>query len=408
MIEFADTAPAVQIQPVEYNRLLGYPPGLVLEGRAQELADIAADWFVKNGKPWVYARQAESLHAGNGSIEIDGISFHSPRLQSTLQRTDAHSAIMVAAGAGPELECEAQRLWRDEKPDEYFFLEMYGSAVVERLITMTGARLCSWAERQEMAVLPHYSPGYPEWDIGEQSRLLNLVTESGRKPLPSQLEALGSGALRPRKSLLAVFGLTHHTERVRPLTGLVPCENCSFAPCQYRRAPYVRAPESSNLIGLPANAGAPAKQPAKYGVNTKALKRWANERLSLKTRGDGAIEAVFRYDGTTCSNMGRPLTFHYTVQLGAPESGYRIREQHCFPAPGDTGHTYMCQYDDGRLLPVIDAEKPLLGRPLDDVLVWQRPDCAAGCYCDPGGREHKWALVLETIHYALAQMEKSQ
>ena len=86
-----------------------------------------------------------------------------------MQRAEADSAIMVAAGAGPELECEAQRLWQDEKPDEYFFLEMYGSAVVERLVTMAGARLCSWAEQQQMAVLPHYSPGYPEWDIAEQS-----------------------------------------------------------------------------------------------------------------------------------------------------------------------------------------------------------------------------------------------
>jgi hypothetical protein len=402
MIELADTAPLVDVQPVEYNRLLGYPPGWVLEGRAQELAEMAAGWFASNGRPWVYARQAENLRTDNGSIEIDGASFTSARLRSTLQRAEAHSAIMVAAGAGPELECEAERLWKDEKPDEYFFLEMYGSAVVERLITITGAQLCSWAEQREMAVLPHYSPGYPEWDIAEQSRLLGLVTQAGRKSLPSPLEALPSGALRPKKSLLAVFGLTHHTDRVRPLTGLVPCENCSFVPCQYRRTAYVRAPESSNLIGLPANP-VPTPQPAQYGVNTKALKRWASERLSLNPRGDGAIEAVFRYDGTTCSNMGRPLAFHYSVKLGPPEGGYLIREQQCVPAPGDTGHTHMCQYDGGRLLSAIDCEKPLLGQPLDRVLLWQRSDCAAGCYCDPAGREHKWGLVLQTIHYALTQ-----
>jgi hypothetical protein len=413
MIELADTAPVVDIQPAEYNRLLGYPPGWTFEGRAQELADMAACWFVKNGRPWVYARQAESLQAVNGSIQIDGVSFHSPRLQSTLQRAEAHSVILVAAGAGAELEREAQVRWQDEKPDEYFFLEMYGSAVVERLVTMTGARLCSWAEQQEMAVLPHYSPGYPEWDISEQSRLLGLMTESGRKRLPSPLEALCSGALRPKKSLLAVFGLTHHVERVRPLTGLVPCENCSFTPCQYRRAAYVRAPESSNLIGLPADSApllsvAPLNPAAKYGVNAKALKRWASERLSLESRGDGAIDAVFRYEGTTCSNMGRPLTFHYTVKLGPPEDGYRIRGQQCVPTPGDTGHIHMCRYDDGRLLTAIDGDKPLLGQSLNDVLAWQRPDCAACCFCDPAGREHKWGLVLETIHYALTHREKSQ
>ena len=48
---------------------------------------------------------------------------------------------------------------------------MFGSAVVEHLTTMTGARLCAWAEGHEMAVLPHYSPGYPEWDIAQQAEL---------------------------------------------------------------------------------------------------------------------------------------------------------------------------------------------------------------------------------------------
>ena len=37
-------------------------------------------------------------------------------------------------------------------------------------MTMTGARLCAWADGQRLAVLPHYSPGYPEWDIAEQPR----------------------------------------------------------------------------------------------------------------------------------------------------------------------------------------------------------------------------------------------
>jgi hypothetical protein len=28
---------------------------------------------------------------------------------------------------------------------------------------------------------------------------------------------------------------------------------------------------------------------------------------------------------------------------------------------------------------------------------------SAGCYCEPESRLHKWGLVLETIHYALAR-----
>jgi hypothetical protein len=384
-----ETIPEVDVQTAEYNRLLGYPRDHVLTGRARELAEWARTWYADHGRPWTYWREA----VWNGGrplgpdlcLRIDGVPFNCLRLQKMLEDAEAHAVMLVAVSAGPELEAEAQRLWSDEKPDEYFFLETFGSAVVERLTTTAGARLCDWAEGQGMAVLPHYSPGYPDWDILEQQRLLELI---GPSALPGRVEVLGSGALRPKKSLLAVFGLTRHTEHLQRLVNLVPCENCSYTPCQYRRVPYVA------LNGR-----------SRYAVNTKALKRWAQERLSIERREDGAIDALFRYDGTTCTNMGRPLTFHYRVKLGPREAGYPIREQQCSPAPGDTGCTSMCEYIKNAepLMAAIDREKPLLGRSLNDILSWKRPASLAGCYCEAASRDHKWGLVLETIHYALEQ-----
>ncbi len=405
MIELASTVPDVNVQPAEYARLLGYPRGWVIEGRARELADWARIWYAKNGRPWVYARQADALEIADGSILIDGTSFSSKRLQDTLRHADAHSAILVAVGAGPEAEEEAHRRWQDDKPDEYFFLEMYSSAVVEHLTTMTGANLCDWAERHEMAVLPHYSPGYPEWDVAQQPRLLELIKRTRKQSLPCPVHAFDSGMLRPKKTQLAVFGLTRHTDRLRRLTELIPCENCSYAPCQYRRTPYRRAPKPDDPEACASSAVLDRR--AEYTVNIKALKRWAEDRLSVQTCPDGSIEFLFRYDGTTCTNMGRPLTFHYNVKLGPRAEGYPIREQRCAPAAGDSGHTYMCQYIDNRegLMRAIDREKPLIGQRLNAVLSWKRPAAAAGCYCDPLSREHKWGLVFETIHYALAQQE---
>ncbi len=407
-IELVDTLPGVNVAPAEYTRLLGYPHGRVLEGRALELANWARAWYEKNGKPWIYARQAESLEIAGDKIQIDGMPFTSKRLQSTLEQADAHCAILVAVGAGPETEEEARKRWEDEKPDEYFFLEMFGSAVVEHLTTLTGANLCDWAERHGMAVLPHYSPGYPEWDIAEQPQLLELMKRTRKRTLPSPIEVLDSGMLRPKKTLLAVFGLTRHTDRLRRLTELVPCENCSFASCQYRRAPYRRAPRS--IEPAVPNRAAILDAEADYSVNVKALKRWAEERLSLQASEDGTIDALFRYDGTTCNNMGRPLTFHYTVKLGPRAEGYPILEQHCAPAGGDAGHTQMCQYLENpeRLMSAIKREQPLNGQTLNAVLAWRREPSAAGCYCEPASREHKWGLVLETIHYALVQMELAQ
>jgi hypothetical protein len=399
MIEIIDSSPEIQVDSAEYQRLLGYPRDHTLTGRALELAAAARDWYRQHGRPWLYARQVDRLDIENGLMRIDGVSFGSQRLAVTLRQAEAHSAFLVAVGAGPEAENQAHQLWLEEKPDEYFFLETFGSAVVEHLMTGLGARLCAWAEGRAMAVLPHGSPGYSQWDVAEQGSLLRLIQSAATTSLPGTLEALGSGALRPKKSQLAVFGLTLRTDRVRRLSDLVPCQNCSFANCQFRRTPYLRARQTPELAAIAVHQ----PEPATYSVHTKALARWAAERLSLETLADGVVQAQFRYDGTTCSNMGRPLTFQYHVTLGPRQDGYPIRAQHCAPAPGDTGHLHMCQYltNAGPLMAAIEREKPMLGQPLHQVLSWPRPANPAGCYCEAASREHKWGLVLETIHYAL-------
>ena len=379
------------MQPAEYLRLLGYPRGHLLDGRARELAEWAREWYAQHGRPWTYVRGVEAVRPEPGAVVIDGVRFTSGRLAATLAGAGADRAFLAAVSAGPELEEEAHARWRDGKPDEYFFLEVFGSAVVEQLVTATGARLCAWAAGERAAVLPHYSPGYPEWTIEDQAGLLALIRPE--QPAAVPLDVFESGMLRPKKSLLAVFGVTRHVERVRPLSELSPCENCSFAPCQFRRAPYRRA-----------IAPVPTPSDARYSTSVKALRRWSEERLTLDVRADGTVAAVFRYDGTTCTNMGRPLQFYYHVTLGPRQDGHPILEQSCGPAPGDEGHTAMCRYisDREQLMSAIAAERPLHGRPLDDVVRWTWPSSPAGCYCEPESRAHKWKLVLETIHYALA------
>jgi hypothetical protein len=417
MMHVVDTRPDVDVSQLEYARLLGYPRDHVFKDRARELADKARRWYAANGKPWIYARQAQQLDNTNGSICIDGVSFSSRRLQSMLRQAEANSVILVAVSAGAELECEAARLWHDEKPDEYFFLEVYGSAVVERLITMCGAQLCAWGEEKKLAVLPHYSPGYPDWDISQQPRLLDLIRRTDRQHMPGELATLDSGMLWPKKSLLAVFGLTRRMDRVRRLSELNPCEGCSFLACQFRRAPYSGTPlspepnllaETKQILSNMFSSGSALDCDAKYTVNAKALARWSAERLTLTTKSDGATEALFQYEGKTCSNLGRPIRFLYRVQLGEREKGYPIREQSCGPAPGDQGHKSMCSFMDNAelLMSSINADKPLLGQRLDRVLSWDGASTGAGCYCHAGDRLHKWRLVLETIHYALAQREK--
>ena len=205
--ELFDAAPAVSVTEPEYRRLLGYPSHHTPGARASELAAWARSWFTGQGRPWVYVREAGLELGAGGTLRLDGTEFQSPQLHGHLRSLGARRAMLVAVSAGRECEVQASQLWEEAKPDEYFFLEMFGSAVVEQLVAATNGRVCDLAERAGLMALPHYSPGYSGWDVAEQNKLFALITGGASRPLPGPLEVLASGMLRPKKSLLAVIGL---------------------------------------------------------------------------------------------------------------------------------------------------------------------------------------------------------
>lgn len=404
---FRVPVPVVDVLRSEYQRLLGYPSDHTPSDRAEELMTWARAWFAEHGRPWIAARQLDAVGVSADDVTLDGRPFSSGRLRRIFRDAGAERAVAVAVSAGPEAEAEAHRLWEAGRPDEYFFLEVYASAVVEHLVMSAGAQLCEWSEPQGWRVLPHDSPGYPDWDISEQARLREVLID-GAVDAGGRLTVLDSGMLQPKKSLLAVFGLTQRIDRVQRLTDLIPCEHCTLQGCQFRRVPFRRGRPAADpeITTLEAPPPAPAElvRGAAYATNRKALARWAAERLSIDRAPDGRLLASFRYDGTTCSNMGFPLAFDYRVTLGTRELGYPLLSESCAPASGDIGHTRMCKYisQPGPLMEAIALEQPLLGKPLNEVLTWARATHSAGCFCDAESRTHKWGLVLETIHYALA------
>jgi hypothetical protein len=419
MLELIDIRPDSNVQESEYKRLLGYPGRHVLEGRSRELADWTRQWYAEHGQPWIYARQTDGLELTDERISFSGTEFSSKQLHDQFNAAQAHSAVLVVVSAGKHCEEKALELWQEGKPDEYFFMEMYGSAVVEHLISIASGRICGWADHHGMVALPQYSPGYSGWEVTDQTKLWDLIRQKSGRDFPGELHVLDTGMLRPKKSLLALFGITRHLDKVQSFRNLVPCENCSLPRCQYRRVPYKRSlPQIEDVHRLQSGGHEDStaeifsesglNHDAKYSINPRALQKWSRDRLQLSALHDGSVEARFRYEGTTCSNMGCHLEFDYHIRLGTADEGYRILEARCVPAVGDTGHTCQCEYlnNAGSFMRSIATEKPLQGRPLNDVLTWERPYSPSGCYCDADRRSHKWGLVFEVIHYALVQRQK--
>jgi hypothetical protein len=236
MKEIINSNPDFDIKKDEYIRLLGYPPNYRLEGRSKELVNWARNCYNENGKPWIYAVPAKTLDTSNGKLLINNIEFSSKKLLKQLKDSDSQSAMLVAVSAGTECENKTRELWDEGKPDEYFFLEVFCSAVVEHLITTTGFIFCEQGEKDRFAVLPHYSPGYPGWAIKDQHKLLALIKQNNN--FLGEISVLETGMLNPKKSLLAVFGITNHLDRVKNLHELIPCETCCLKSCQYRKSPF--------------------------------------------------------------------------------------------------------------------------------------------------------------------------
>ena len=194
------------------------------------------------------------------------------------------------------------------------------------------------------------------------------------------LRLLPSGGLQPARSALAVFGIT--AEAVAP--------SLLDAFWYHRR-------ESETTADLTGPVG------RRYAFPEKTLSKWSRDRLTIEERPDGGLAARFRFDGTTCSSLGMPLSFDYSIHLGADNpDGRRIVDTTCRPAEGDCGHRSMCGYlaDPERMKAAFDKQ-PWRGRRLDDAVGQSGEISPSGCLCLESNRNHKWSIVLHTLHYHL-------
>jgi hypothetical protein len=145
-----------------------------------------------------------------------------------------------------------------------------------------------------------------------------------------------------------------------------------------------------------------ADQEVGYAFPLKALRRWSTQMTELVHTGDQVL-ARFNFIGSTCSDGGVPLKFVYAVQLEADGDDYLIRHMHAEPAKDHLGYRSMCSYKSNgdEIIHLLQAAHPLAGRPLSDVLSWHPERNPAGCICSAENRNHKWLMVLQTIHFSL-------
>ncbi len=366
-----DAAAAAREVPEDLlRRHLGLPPGAALESGLRALIALARERYIGCGSAWAGISLREIAEVRGDEVRlVSGPLLASPVLAEGIRASGGHALAVAAVTAGRAVDEEIDRLWRSDLPDESLFLHAYAVAAVEHLRSSAARLLAGHLERSGEFVLPHSSPGYEGWDLSGQASLLALI--SG--PVP--IRVLPSGGLAPLRSAVAAHGIT-------------------------RAAP----PESPILWPRAAGETAgPAAASRERPFPERALARWSSERLRITPRGDGRVEATFRFDGTTCSSLGMPVAFDYRVTLTRGAGRFAVEACSSAPAEGDEGHRAMCSYrsDPARLLADLGKPPPFLGLGLAEAAATCRDAPSSGCLCLPGFRTHKWKMVLETIRYAL-------
>jgi hypothetical protein len=365
-----------------YRRHLGLPESVTLDERFTELADQARDWYLEHGSPWNDACPIRIQSIAKDTVFLEeGLALRSALLAEGLARADARAIVVFAATAGAAVDRRIDELWKMERPDEAMFLNAYAIAVVERLRLQARDHLRQIYGTLGMAVLPHYSPGYEGWDLVDQAQLFQVVFgRTTHSKLP--LRVLASGGLWPAKSTIAAYGVTERSDMDACLDGY------------WMRRPIVSA---SNV-----------QTPSEYAFPAKALTLWRSKRLQLAVQPNQEIRARFRFEGSTCSNLGVPITIDYHIYLERNGGdGYRVTHSSCKPADGDVGVRSTCAYLDNPALHMaeMDSYQPLIGMRLDDALAWNPPISQSGCLCSQAAQNHKWRIVLQTIHFALVNHE---
>ena len=372
---------ADQVPMALFRRHMGLPACAELDERLEALFDQAKTWFLQHGEPWTEARQVSIQRIVGDLIHLeDQQQLRSALLAKGLANLEAHALIVVAVSAGKAVDAEISALWKRGHVDEAMFLNAYAIATVEHLRWQAGDLLRKSLAAAETTVLPHYSPGYDGWDLADQARLFRLFLGQDEASL-LPLELLPSGGLVPSKATLAAFGITHRTDFDENLDEYWSC----------RVAPSSTVRPSSS-----------------YAFPEKALAKWSDKRLKVTAQPDNELLARFRFDGSTCTNMGVPLAFDYEVRLKREAAGrHRILSSSCEPAEEHTGYQSMCAYLDkpDRFMTQLQAHQPLVGQILSSSLTWQSPSSPAGCLCTRASQDHKWRIVLQTLHFALEEDE---
>ncbi|MEG0831634.1 MAG: hypothetical protein RSE47_00030 [Acidaminococcaceae bacterium] len=212
----------LQLEQEELRRYAGLKAGTAFPEALLQEAGQTALLFVQPQTVWsVYAYDNQQ------GIIKGATDYVVPSLQLRRHLGQATQVVVLAATIGDGVEQAATAAFADNRYTLGLLLDAAGTTLVEQAANALGRFLTQRFAGRGFYLTPRFSPGYGDWDLGEQAKIVPLAEAA-----VIGVTLTTSLMLLPRKSITAVLGL----QSAEAVVGPTACELCHLRECTLRQA----------------------------------------------------------------------------------------------------------------------------------------------------------------------------
>ena len=217
---------SIEIDKEQVCRYIGYEDGQKLSARISSLVDDYAEHAHSLINP-SYSYVIKDVEWARGSMAfVEGSIIFKSRIIAKLLERCTQVAIFLAT-IGKYLEETSFRLAKDGLILQATVLDAIGSAAVEKVADFVQSGTREIAKAQGDVISRRFSPGYCDWNIGQQRMLFYALTGN-----TVGIRLTGECLMIPQKSISGIIGIGPSDANVE---NYYPCKTCRKKDCPGRR-----------------------------------------------------------------------------------------------------------------------------------------------------------------------------
>ena len=216
----------IEIDKKQVCHYIGYEDNHKLSARISSLIDDYAEHAHYLINP-LYSYIIKDVEWARGSIALieDSIIFQSRKIVQLLEH--CHQVAIFLVTIGKYMGETTSQLAKDGLILQATVLDAIGSDAVERLADFAQDKIKDIAEAQGLVTSRRFSPGYCDWNIGQQRMLFYALTGN-----TLGIRLTGECLMMPQKSISGIIGIGPSIDNVENYN---PCKTCTKQDCPGKR-----------------------------------------------------------------------------------------------------------------------------------------------------------------------------